>query len=77
MATSGTLERATWGLDEWRDALEDAVERRPNWAEGYLRLGLVHLGLYRQTAKEWLYDTAIDPKEINLMAEPLWLLATV
>ena len=57
-----------------RDALEDAVKRRPNWAEGYLRLGLVHLGLYRRRAREWLEDSQVDPREIARMAEPLWLL---
>ncbi len=77
MATVGTMERSTWGLDEWRDALQDAVRRRPNWAEGYLRLGLVHLGQYRQKAKEWLEDSAVDPREIDRMAEPLWLLGAI
>ena len=77
MATVGTMERTTWGLEEWRAALEDAVRRRPNWAEGYLRLGLVHMGLYRQKAKEWLEDAAVDANEIDRMAEPLWLLATL
>ena len=77
MATVGTMESSTWGLDEWRDALQDAIRRRPNWAEGYLRLGLVHMGLYRQKAKDWLEDAAVDAKEIDRMAEPLWLLATL
>jgi hypothetical protein len=74
MATVGTMETMNWGLEEWRDALRDAVSRRPNWAEGHLRLGLVHLGLYRQNAKEWLDDSTIDRKEVGRRAEPLWLL---
>jgi O-antigen ligase len=77
MPTAGTLETAIWGLDDWRDALQDAVRRRPSWAEGYVRLGLVHLGLYRKKAKEWLEDSAIDPKAIDRMAEPLWLLGAM
>ena len=77
MPTVGTLETTTLGLDEWRDALQDAVTRRPNWAEGYLRLGLVHLGMYRRQAKEWLEDQEVDPGEIARMAEPVWLLGAV
>jgi O-antigen ligase len=77
MPTVGTLETSTWGLAEWREALQDAVTRRPNWAEGYVRLGLVHLGLYRQKAKQWLEEAAIDPREINRRAEPLWLLGAM
>jgi tetratricopeptide (TPR) repeat protein len=77
MPTVGTMETTTWGLDEWREALQDAVARRPNWAEGYVRLGLVHLGLYRLTAKEWLEDSGIDPREIDRQAEPLWLLGAL
>jgi O-antigen ligase len=77
MPTVGTLETTILGLDEWRDALQDAVRQRPNWAEGYLRLGLVHLGLYRRQAKEWLEDSGVDPKEIARMAEPLWLLGAL
>ena len=74
MATVGTLETASWELDDWRDALREAVRLRPNWTEGHVRLGLVELGLYRRLTKEWLEDSATDPKDINLMAEPLWLL---
>jgi O-antigen ligase/tetratricopeptide (TPR) repeat protein len=77
MPTVGTLESTTLGLDDWRDALEAAVSRRPNWAEGYLRLGLVHLGLYRRQAKEWLDDSDVEPKELARMAEPLWLLGAL
>ena len=77
MPTVGTLEATTLGLDEWRDALQDAVKCRPNWTEGYLRLGLVHLGLYRRRAKEWLEDSQVDPREIARMAEPLWLLGAL
>jgi len=77
MPTVGTIETVNWGLDEWRDALQDALRRRPNWAEGYLRLGLVHLGMYRRMTKEWLEDCEMDPKDMDQMAEPLWLLGTV
>jgi len=77
LATVGTLERESWGLDEYRLALQDVLRRRPNWSEGYLRLGLVHLGMYRQMAKEWLDDSGVDLDGINRMAEPLWLQRTV
>ena len=77
LPTVGTLETATWGLDEYRQALQDVLRRRPNWSEGYLRLGLVHLGMYRQMTKEWLEDSGVGPDDINRMAEPLWLLGTV
>ena len=77
LTTVGTLETATWGLDEYRQVLQDVLRRRPNWSEGYLRLGLVHLGMYRQMTKEWLDDSGVDLDDINRMAEPLWLLGTV
>jgi O-antigen ligase/tetratricopeptide (TPR) repeat protein len=77
MPTVGTIETMNWGLDECRDALEDALGRRPNWAEGYVRLGLVHLGIYRRMTKEWLEDCKTDPRDMDQMAEPLWLLGTV
>jgi O-antigen ligase len=77
LPTVGTIETMSWGLDEWRDALHDALRRRPNWAEGYVRLGLVHLGMYRRMTKDWLEDCELDPKDIDQMAEPLWLLGTV
>jgi O-antigen ligase/tetratricopeptide (TPR) repeat protein len=77
MPTVGTIETMSWGLDEWRDALQDALRRRPNWAEGYLRLGLVHLGMYRRMTKQWLEDCEMDPHDMGPMAEPLWLLGTV
>jgi hypothetical protein len=77
MPTVGTIETENLGLEEWRDVLEDALRRRPNWAEGYLRLGLVHLAMYRRMTKEWLEDCEIAPPDIDQMAEPLWLLGTV
>ena len=77
LTSVGTLETATWGLDDYRLALQDALRRRPNWSEGHLRLGLVHLGLYRQMTSEWLDDSEVDLNDINRMAEPLWLLGTM
>lgn len=77
MPTVGTIETVHWELDEWRDALQDALRRRPNWTEGHLRLGLVHLGMYRRMTKEWLEDCEMDPKAMDQMAEPLWLSGTV
>jgi O-antigen ligase/tetratricopeptide (TPR) repeat protein len=77
MPTVGTIETLIWGLDEWHNALQDALRRRPNWAEGYVRMGLVHLGMYRRMTKDWLEDCELDPQDIDRMAEPLWLLGTV
>jgi O-antigen ligase/tetratricopeptide (TPR) repeat protein len=77
LPTIGTNDGPDWYLEAWRVALQGALRLRPNWAEGHARLGLVHLGLYRLAATEWLLDsgTAVDDSE--LMANPLWLLGAV
>jgi O-antigen ligase/tetratricopeptide (TPR) repeat protein len=77
LTDAATFEPATRGLDEYRMALDDVLRRRPNWSEGYLRLGLAHLGLYRKMTKEWLDHSGVGRDQINRMAEPLWLLGTV
>jgi O-antigen ligase/tetratricopeptide (TPR) repeat protein len=62
-------------LPERKAALTAALEFRPDWAEGHLRLGLAYLGLYRAQAKEWLAaaDAERSPDETALLASPLWL----
>jgi O-antigen ligase/tetratricopeptide (TPR) repeat protein len=75
--TVGTLETSIWGLDENRTALEAALRWRPNWSEGHVRLGLVHLGLYRNLSRDWLEESGATLDQINQMAEPLWLLGTI
>lgn len=77
MATVWTDEASSWELDDWRDSLETALRLRPNWAEGHLRLGLVHLGLYRLTAREWVEDSGSSDEEIHRMTDPLALLGAV
>jgi tetratricopeptide (TPR) repeat protein len=72
-----TFETATRGLDEYRVALNDVLRRRPNWSEGYLRLGLAHLGLYRQMTKERLDESAVGGDDISLTAKPLRVLGTL
>jgi tetratricopeptide (TPR) repeat protein len=70
----GTSEAPTRGLDEYRRALEDVLKRRPNWSEGHVRLGIVHLALYRQMTKEWRDDSGFSVNDVKGMAEPLLLL---
>ncbi len=75
--TAGTLDTETWGLDDYRLALQSVFARRPNWSEGYVRLGLVHLGLYRQAIQTWLEDSGADLDDVALKSDPLWLLGTM
>ena len=77
LTTVGTLETTTLGLDEYRLALEQVLRVCPNWSEGHLRLGMVHLGMYREMTREWLEVLALDPDETDRMAEPLRLLGQV
>jgi hypothetical protein len=54
-------------------ALEAAVRLRPGWAEGHLRLGLAHRGLYRLEAAAVLSGRA-PAGEVAVLADPLHLL---
>ena len=74
LPTIGTNDGPSWDLEAWRNALESALRLRPNWAEGHVRLGLVHLGLYRLMAREWLRDAGAGRDESELWADPLQLL---
>ena len=64
-------------LHRRRMALERSVQLRPDWTEGYLRLGRTNLAIYAATADEWLADSVSDPIERAEMADPLWLLRLV
>jgi len=64
-------------LERMRTALEAALRDRPDWGEGYLRLGMVLLGLYERTAAEWVGESLDDPAFAARLADPLWLHATV
>src|SRR5262249_46548456 len=54
-------------------ALEQALRMRPNWAEGHLRLGLVHLHGYEEAAAESLAAGVTDPVAREVFASALWL----
>lgn len=62
----GALERKKLGLDA-------ALQHRPDWSEGYLRLGTTLLGLYQSTAKEWVADEVKETSKAARLADPLWL----
>ena len=57
---------STAGLDRTRRALEAALEHRPDWAEGYLLLGMTHLRLYETLAARWVADVAEDERTRRL-----------
>jgi O-antigen ligase len=77
LPTIGTNDGPSWDLEAWRVALQGALALRPNWAEGHVRLGLVHLGLYRLMAREWLRDAGAGRDESELGADPLRLLGAI
>lgn len=61
-------------LEGDRDAIREALAAGPDWSEGYLRLGLTELALYRDEAEVWLSSAVSDPEERRRLADPLWLL---
>ncbi len=57
-------------------ALIEALRLRPDWAEGYLRLGLIEIGLYSNLTSAWLgnlQEGKIDAITSQAMSNPLWL----
>jgi O-antigen ligase len=78
MPTVVELTQSREDLERMQRALEGVLALRPDWAEGYLRLGQVHLALYERTAAEWLTDAAL-PEEtpVDTLASPLWLLGVL
>jgi O-antigen ligase/tetratricopeptide (TPR) repeat protein len=60
-------------LEIRRAALAAALDLRPNWAEGHVRLGLTHLALYRSQAQQWIADATSEPDQAAILASPLWL----
>ena len=56
-------------------ALRTALALRPDWSEGYLRLGITQVALYRATAEEWLKEQVPKAADRAILADPLWLLA--
>jgi hypothetical protein len=74
MPTADREDFARDDLDRMRAALERALRDRPDWAEGYLRLGGILLGLYEQTAREWIEESReVEPANRALLADYLWL----
>jgi O-antigen ligase len=64
-------------LQRRRMALERSVQLRPDWTEGYLRLGLTNLAIYAATADDRFADSVSDCIERADMADPLRLLRLV
>lgn len=64
-------------LERRRKSLESALADRPDWAEGHLRLGLIHLSLYEQSVVDWIGETLNDAERSARLADPLWLHAVV
>jgi O-antigen ligase len=74
MPTADRGDFARDDLERMRAALERALRDRPGWAEGYLRLGGILLGLYEQTAREWIEESrGVEPANRALLADHLWL----
>jgi len=73
-------ENATYDrLDRDRQALERALDHRPAWAAGHLRLALTHLGLYEAMARQWIAEVSesLEANELEAasptLSDPLWL----
>jgi O-antigen ligase/tetratricopeptide (TPR) repeat protein len=74
MPTADRGDFARDDLERMRAALERALRDRPDWAEGYLRLGGILLSLYEQTAREWIKESQeVEPANRALLADYLWL----
>ena len=74
MPTADRGDFARDDLERMRAALERALRDRPDWAEGYLRLGGILLSLYEQTAREWINESQeVEPANRALLADYLWL----
>lgn len=74
MPSADRVDFARDDLERMRAALERALQDRPDWAEGYLRLGDTFLGLYEQMAWEWLGESQeVEPAHRALLADSLWL----
>ncbi len=74
MPTADRGDFARDDLERMRAALVRALRDRPDWAEGYLRLGGILLGLYEQTAREWIEKSQeVELANRALLADYLWL----
>jgi tetratricopeptide (TPR) repeat protein len=71
MTTLPVFEMAAHELDDYCMVLEEVLRRRPDWSEGYVRLGLAHLGLYRQQTKQEANDHRVESDDIKRAAKAL------
>ena len=71
--TAGPLPDPRPDLERMQIGLERALRERPDWAEGHLRLGLVHLSLYVRTAADWMVQQGVKPDQVPGLSDPLWL----
>lgn len=53
--------------------LERSLRFRPDWSEGYTRLGLIKMKLYQSQAASWLAPDSANHDEAAELADPLWL----
>ncbi len=60
-------------LDRAQVHLEEALQYRPDWAEGHVRLGIVLLSRYRAAVAALLADRGNDPLRVTLLSDPLRL----
>lgn len=68
---STTVPRAR--LETMKSTLEAALAEHPRWAEGWLRLGFVHQGLYRSSVLDALGEEFDDEGDRATLADPLWV----
>ena len=62
-------------LDRRRTALVHALRLCPDWAEGHLRLGQTLIGLYQDTAEDWVEESGSVGSSRGMvpLSDPLWL----
>ncbi len=73
MPTAFLWEASIEELDQARDALDRALAWRPNWGEGHLWKGLVHLSRYHMTTQNLLKAEGASETDILVFSHPLWL----
>jgi O-antigen ligase len=64
-------------LEKIEVTLEKILHDRPDWSDGYLRLGMTYLSHYEQTTAEWAEASGQNPTTALMVANPLWLHALV
>jgi O-antigen ligase/tetratricopeptide (TPR) repeat protein len=77
MPTAGRRDLNRPALEQIRAGLVRALRDRPDWTEGYLRLGLAYLDLYQDAATEQVAAAGGVPEQKDLLADPLWLRTAV